>query len=455
MDRNAHADRRPSSTAMLKRLRLILQLFLSSFWFVPALMALAAVALYALTVTVDTVFDLQLRELERPGLPFAIGADGARQLMATIAGSLITVASLVFSMTLVALTVAAGNIGARLMMRYMRNKTIQITLGLFLAGFIYALLTLSAIGGEAAEVPRLSVVTAMLLAIGSFLWLVFAFHDLARTIQVDRSLRELAVSLREAIGSLRESGAQADRYEHPRMGRMVAIRAGKGGYVQSVNKSELLAGARHFRVSIDVRVRPGMLVMEGEPIADVHIFPESAEANERLERTVRRAILLGGMRSDLDDPFFCLRLINEIALRALSPGVNDFYTAVACIDHLAEGIRHLLGVGLPGNVLCNEKGAPVVWLAPFTLDDFLDSAFDPVRRAAAPHPALMTQLIDRLARLVALTDDPAIREALMSRMRNIAGEAEGKDYSPADRRLVEQAHDAARAGAEKVMPQVE
>jgi uncharacterized membrane protein len=277
-----------------------------------------------------------------------------------------------------------------------------------------------------------------MLAIGSFVWLAYAFHDLARTIQVDQALTGLAASLREAIGALRQSGAHTDHFEHPHTGKSMPVRTAKSGYVQSVNKAALLRCAREYSVSITMHVKPGELVLEGEPIADVRVFRDSAGPDERLERAVRKAVMLGGLRSDLDDPFFCLRLINEIAVRALSPGINDLYTAVACIDHLAEGIRHLLKVGLPGSVLCDGKGAPVVWLAPYELDDFLDGAFDEIRRAAAPHPSLMARLIDRLARLVMLTGDPAIKEALTIRMRNIAEQASLEDYSPADRRFLKE-----------------
>lgn len=424
---------------MLKRLSLLLQSALQSFWFLPAALVVGAVALFMVTATIDDAVDLQ--PLNRYGLPFAIEADAARPLMATLAGSLITVASLVFSMTLVALTVAAGNIGARLLVRYMRNRTIQITLGLFLAGFIFAILTLSIVG-EGRDMPRLTVVMSMVIAIVSFLWLAYAFHDLARTIHVDRALNRLSVALRQGINDLREANTVRGQLRLS-TDKAFGVAAKNSGYVQSVDKGRLLHQAQSNDLKIDVKVKPGVLVLKGETLLSVHRPKSAAEPEESVVNALRNAVILGGIRSDIDDPFFCLRLINEIALRALSPGINDLYTAMVCIDNMAEGIAHLLTVGLPGNLLLNKDGEAVVRLAPYALDDFLDGAFDELRRAGAPHPSIIARLIDRLGRLAELTDEPEFRDALLERLRRIARQIEEADYSPSDRRFVEEALGAA------------
>jgi uncharacterized membrane protein len=427
---------------MLKRLTLLIQTALNSFWFVPAMMVLGAVALFMATSAIDDIVDL--KPLDRYGLPFSIDESGARELMATLAGSLITVASLVFSMTLVALTVAAGNIGARLLVRYMQNKTIQLTLGLFLAGFVFAILTLSVVG-DGRPVPRLTVVMSMVLAIGGFLWLAYAFHDLARTIQVDRALDRLSAALRKGIGDLRDAKTIRGRLNLP-PGEPLAVAAVRSGYVESVNKGTLLNEAQAHDLKIEVLVKPGVLVLKGEPLMHVYLQDSSEKINENGERALRGAVILSGFRTDIDDPFFCLRLINEIALRALSPGINDLYTAMACIDNMAEGIAYLLDVGLPGNLLLNKDGVALVRLSPYDLDDFLDGAFDEVRRSAAPHPSIMARLVDRIGRLMELTDEEEIRAALMERLRRIAEETRDETYSEPDRWLVDEALGCAQAG---------
>ncbi|MFP3944948.1 MAG: DUF2254 domain-containing protein [Alphaproteobacteria bacterium] len=427
---------------MIKRIQLLFQAALHSFWFIPAALVLGAVALFMGTAAIDDAVDM--RPLGRYGLPFAIDAQGARPLMATLAGSLITVASLVFSMTLVALTVAAGNIGARLLVRYMRNRTIQITLGLFLAGFVFALLALSLVG-DGRPVPRLTVVMSMVIAITSFLWLAFAFHDLARTIQVDRALDRLSAALRRGIDGLRETDAERGCLYVP-VEETVCITAGSSGYVKSVDRRRLLKQAQSNGLRIRVRVKPGVLVLKGEPLMDVYRNKPPEELKEGVRQALRNAVILAGFRSDIDDPFFCLRLINEIALRALSPGVNDLYTAMACIDNMAEGIARLLERGVPGNLLFDSEGEAAVQLAPYDLEDFLDGAFEELRRAAAPHPSIVARLADRLGRLSRLSDDPEVREAIMERLGRIAAQVKEENYSGSDRKLVNRTLEAARAG---------
>ncbi len=190
----------------------------ASFWFHPSLMALAA-GLLALALLAGERAGMT-EALSDWGPPFSVGAEGARSPLSTISGSIITVASLVFSLTLVALTLAAGSIGARLLQRYLRKRTIQLTLGIFVATFVFALIVQSAVGTAEDGVPRLAVFLALVLSICSLFWLIFAFHDLARTIQVDNAVASLSADLqrapdRHALGGNRRESARCRRASGP------------------------------------------------------------------------------------------------------------------------------------------------------------------------------------------------------------------------------------------------
>lgn len=425
---------------MITRLALAFDRSLSSFWLVPVGMSVGAVILFFITFALDN--SLQFEWLKDYGPPFSIDPDGARQLLSTIAGSLITVASLVFSMTLIALTVAAGNIGARLLVRYMRNRTIQITLGLFLSGFIYALLSLSAIGGSTEIVPPVSVVTAMAYAICSFVWLAFAFHDLAETIQVDRAIARLSDSLCSAIDGLKksENSAPAEKSALPQV--YLEISASETGYVQSVDKKMLKEIATATGAIMNVKVKPGVLVLCGETIIEMlSDEPRLVEDQHQLD-DLQSAVIMGNARTDLDDPIFCLRLINEIATRALSPGINDLYTAMACIDHMAKAIQHVILTGLPNGILRDDDDNLLVLLSPYTFEDFVDASVEELRRSVATMPALAARLIDRLGRLSQLCDDPSCRQLLYERASRVLEETRLHDYSDDDRVMLEQAFEA-------------
>ena len=433
---------------MLKHLQLTIKSAINSFWLLPLWLSIVATMLFALTFYIDSVY-LNIFLADYPP-PFSIGPTGARQLLATIAGSLITVASLVFSMTLIALTVAAGNIGARLLLRYMQNRSIQITLGVFLAGFIYALLTLSAIGSDADYVPRLSVFTAMAIAVSCFVWLVFAFHDLAKSIQVDQAIAELSASLCLALQRMQEECDGAERVPNawPEKGLSCRELCGEaGGYVVSINREGVAHLAEQHNLIVRLNVKLGSFVIPGEVLAEVAERDSNSSHKEQVpdwQPMVRDTIILAPSRNDLDDPFFCLRLLNEIAARALSPSLNDFYTALACVDHISVGVEYILKNGMPSNGWRDSSGQLRVIFSPYYFDDFLYAAFDQVRNAGVGTLALTLRLLDRLKRLNALASDDEHKKCIGQFIERVYSSAHETLNTQVDLQSLEQAYDKAR-----------
>jgi uncharacterized membrane protein len=425
---------------MLKHLQLAIKKAINSFWFWPLGLAISAALLFGLTYYLDGRFAADFLAQYPP--PLSIGTAGARQVLATIAGSLITVASLVFSMTLIALTVAAGNIGARLLLRYMQNRSIQLTLGIFLAGFIYALLTLTAIGGQAAYVPRLSVLTAIVIAILCFVWLVFAFHDLAKSIQVDQAIAELSASLCAALKRFQhsEDRARPVRDELPEDIKATSLNAVDGGYVVSINSDGLMDVADQHDLVVRLLVKPGSFVIPGEKLADIGCCNGSAGEPAVWATVIRNSIILSSSRNDLDDPFFCLRLLNEIAARALSPSLNDIYTAMVCVDHVSLGVEYVLKQGLPCNGWENSSGKLRVIYSPYYFDEFVYAAFEQIRHAGMASPALVLRLLDRLKRLSQLAETGLHKRCLDRYLDRVYRSARQALSNQADLTLLESAY---------------
>ncbi|MFN3230994.1 MAG: DUF2254 domain-containing protein [Alphaproteobacteria bacterium] len=415
----------------------------SSFWFLPIAMAAAAVLLFFGTISLDGNFEFA--RLDDMGPPFSIGSDGARQLLSTIAGALITVASLVFSMTLVALTLAAGNIGARLLLRYMRNRTIKITLGLLLGSFVYSLLALSATGDSADQVPSLTVFCAMIFSIVSFLWLVYAFHDLAEAIQVDRAVGNAGKTLKQAMLDLIDAGdGQGPKgsvtVSEPEGEPSFTMESRESAYVQTIDRGALVALAGDHDVVIALHRRPGSFAMSGEHLASV--FKKSAKPSEsaidEIESCVRAAVVLGPMRTDTGDPFFCMRLLNEIAARALSASMNDQYTAMICIDQMIDALALTLNGALPDGYYYDDDGALRLVLTPYAFEDLLAGAVDDLRRNAVGQPSVAIRLIDRLCRLAAFAENAEERQAITSHALATMEQACERALSDYDRRRIEE-----------------
>ena len=384
-----------------------------TFWFAPMALALVAVVLAALCLWVDSTGATTF--LAGIGPPFSFQVDGARSLLSTVAGSIITVASLVFSLTLVALTLAAGNIGSRLLQRYMRKTTMQLTLGIFVGTFLYVMVVLSVVAKGA--VPPLSLGVALLLTVVSIFWLIYAFHDLARSIQVDKAVADLARDLHRDIRRRAvESHIDLREIDKVRLPVLFRVLAKADGYVQAVNRDGIVAAAREAEAVVTLRRRSGDFVLAGEELADVAMAApavgEAAGVAERLREAVQDSVVLGTSRAEGEDPTFAVHLVVEIAGRALSPGVNDFYTALACVNHLGAALAATLRMELHSGRYGDEDGWLRLISNELTFRMIADSALDPLRHCAVGYPPVLLQLIDMLLRLAPMTRSQSEREVL-------------------------------------------
>lgn len=426
---------RGPTTYALYRLR-------ASFWFVPGAMAVIGFFAAGASLWADGA---GLSALLKPlGAPFSIERDTASNLLSTLAGATVTVVSLVFSLTLVTLTVAAGNLGARLLERYMQNRVTQVTMGLFVGTFVYTVVVLSGVGIGPVDVPRLSVVTALVMSILSVGWLMYAFHDLARSLQVDQAAAEIANSLRQDISAAAERArdtAPADADELPDDGPSCVVTAGSLGYIQSIDW-RLLGGIAHQAgVVLDVPVAQGAYVSPVDPIATVY---GSAQADDALRDRIRRAVTLGAVRTEADDLMFLLHLLIEIAARALSPGINDLYTALACVDHVTGSLVHALECGLERVAVRDDGGRLLVRTRSADIARMANTAFATLRRNGVHSTTFALRLIRSFERLAPSARDHATAPVFLEHLERIAEHAAAA-VPEVDRAAIEAAVERARA----------
>ena len=418
----------------------LLHKLLSSFWFVPGAMAVAGFAAAAGALGLDAAGASEL--LKPLGPPFDIGEDVAGKLLSTLAGAMVTVVSLVFSLTLVTLTVAAGNLGARLLERYMQNTVTQVTMGLFVGGFVFTVVVLSAVGSAPVEVPRLSVVLALLLAIFSVAWLMYAFHDLARSLQIDQAAAAIAGSLRQRIGAVAavRQAAPADPGELPSDRPCCRVRAGACGYVEAIDWEALGAVARSGALVLDVTVAQGDYLTPVDPLLTVYGV---GEADADRARALRAAFTVGELRTDADDLMFLVHLLIEIAARALSPGINDVYTALACADHLTGSIARALECRLDRITLRDDDGRLRVRTRSADAVRMVDTVFPALRRNGMHNVTFALRLIASVERLAPLAAGHPAAAALLRNLDEIADHA-ATGVHAIDRAAIESARARAR-----------
>ncbi len=417
----------------------------SSYWFVPAAMALLAIFLSFITIAIDR--RVQYDWVREVGFIWSGGAEGARSLLSTVTGSVITVAGVVFSITLTALSLASQQLGPRLLRNFMRDTGNQVVLGTFVATFVYGVLVLRTVrSGETEFVPYVSVTVAILLTLASLAVLIYFFHHASLSIQAPIVIGAVAEDLHQAIDRLfpEELGQdirdidRADRLEDCReamKGPSHTISASRSGYLQAVDQVSLLEVAAENHLLLGLLRRPGQFVSREAPLVQVW-SPDLP--GEEIAQDIRSAFIIGRQRTTTQDVEFAIEQLVEVAVRSLSPGINDPYTAITCIDWLGAELTHLARKQFPSACRYDDAGQlRIVIEHPVTFPSALDTAFDQIRRNATCNVSVRVRLLETLALMAPHVTSEAGRTALMRQARIIGEDTLCNVAVPEDRQAVE------------------
>jgi uncharacterized membrane protein len=396
------------------------------FLFIPTLLALLGVAAAVIAVWADRIGFLH--ELLDATTILQISASGARTVLSTIAGAMMTVISLVYSLTLIVLTLAAGNIAPRLLETFSTNRVNQITIGLLAATFLYSLICLYITGEN--EVPRLSVALAIMFSTVCLFWLVYFVHDVANRVLIDNEIGRNRKALRTAIDRLLAEEPRQSRDEEAALPDTDydTVPSKRTGYVTSVDTHYLVDFAATHDTFIRLDIRPGDFVIEGSPIARIYGHDDIDDLSEALARSV----LFHDARAPDGDVQFSIHLMVEIALRALSPGVNDSYTAISSIDHLSAALGRIVQRGVPSSLHCDDDNQPRLWVNLISVREIIGAALHPLRQAVAGNVLVTLRLIAAIDRIASLSS-PEYSEALADHLKLIADDADRLVVNDADR----------------------
>ena len=381
-----------------------------TFWVVPALMV--AIGIGAALVLVD---------VDRRGiLPAAwLGTwlydgsgTGARTLLGAVASSTIGVAGTVFSITIAALSLAAGQMGPRLLRNFTHDRGNQVTLGAFLATFSYALMVLRSVRtqDEGVFVPHLSLTVAIVLALVCVGTLVYFVGHMASRINVDTVIELVSEDVRLAVRRLTTETAAPPASHAPDWKTASLVRDDRRGYLQHLDQESLADWAAAQKTALQLLVRPGDYVFPGAPIA--RMLPEREGAAE----AIRAATGLGSERSSSADLEFAIRQLVEVGVRALSSGINDPHTAIGVIDRLGASLCDFAGRELPDGVSVRD-GRVVLVVPAVTYDGLVDAMFHMIRQDTKGNVAVLIRILDVLAAVVSCERRP---ERLATLRRHVA-----------------------------------
>jgi uncharacterized membrane protein len=384
----------------------------TSLWFVPAIEVIGAIGLFVLTTLLDRAAfhgDFRLPDWVISGT-----ADAAREILTTLAAAVITVVGVVFSIILVTLTLASTQFGPRMLRNFIRDRGTQLTLGTFVATFVYSVLVLVSIGN--AFVPHIGVTVTLGLMVVDLAILIYFIHHTAVSIQLPQVIASIAKDLAGAIeiqgeshDPVKEQGPSSTELlsRSERSGGVLLAPA--SGYLQFIKHQDLVRLAAEADAVICLEHRPGHFLVRGHRYATVWP-PEAAEA---IRIKLGRAHVVGSHRTLTQDVSFGIDQLVEIAIRALSAAVNDTFTAMTCIDWLGDNLCKIVADWHPTRVHRDKEGFIRVISADPAYDRLVQRAFEKIRQSSLGMPAVMIRELEALARIMAETRDPGQRRVLL------------------------------------------
>jgi len=408
------------------RIRNFLSVLRETFWLLPGLMVAGGVLMAMGLVEVDRSGVIPREVLSGPWL-YNGGGTGARTLLGVVATSTIAVAGTVFSITIAALTLAAGQMGPRLLRNFTRDRGNQLTLGVFLGTFSYVLMVLRSVRtqGEGEFIPHLSLSFGIFLAFVCVGMLVFFVGHMASRINVDTVIDLVGDEARDAIGRLTAEVPGEAAPPEAFWRDAVVLRDPRRGYLQQLDHGGLADWAAEHGTAIRMLVRPGAFVFPGAAIALMKPAVEGAEA------AIRNATALGPQRLSAADLEFAVRQLVEVAVRALSPGINDPHTAISVLDRLGAMLCDLAPLHLPIGVALREDRVVLV-VPSVDYAGLLDAMFHMIRQNATANAAVLIRLMDVLTAVADCERDPARVAELQRHADLVLGDGKRGIGAPAD-----------------------
>src|SRR5271170_730192 len=393
----------------------------------PLIIALALGCAGALLSWLEEQFPVASAWVPTAVFPSHADPQVAQVILAGIAASMMTVVSIVFAILLMTLTLASMQFSPRIIVSFSKDRVTQWTLGVFLGTFSYCMAALPAARSLPHPfAPVGTVLGAMMLAITCVGWLLFFIHHISQAISVNHIVDKIAKETEGVIDELMPSPRGLDHLKHAEALRPnaseVAISSEEPGYIRFVDTQRLVALAKQYHVCIRVLRHVGHFVPVGIPLMMVskgNRLP--AEGIARL----RAAFDFGPTRTLQQDVEFGVLQIVDIALKAISPAVNDPTTAITCVDQLSRILIRFASRQPPDELLCDPPGVPRASVTWINFDRLLEAAFEQIRMYSKADVAVSLRLLRALADIAASTSDLEFRRILVERgMHTLAGCAE-------------------------------
>jgi uncharacterized membrane protein len=420
------------------RLRAIWDDLQSSLWYRPAIYTLIALVLALITPYIDQLTTWQF---------YNIGADNARAVLSSIASSMLTVVTLTFSILMVSFTLASQQFSPRILRTFTRDRASQHVMGLQIGTFLYSLLVMVRVNevGDTIFVPLLSVLGAIgfsMVGIGAFIYFVDHISRSIRVNYIIANIGEQTVALLH--GEMPEQVAayarQEDREFALQRETAATLTAPSAGYLQGVDVERLVKIAQEHDLLLEMACRTGDFIPRGRPLLQIH---PADNVDDALCEELQNQFDLGTERTMFEDVLFGIRQLVDIALKALSPAVNDPTTAMNCLDHLTNILVQAAHRPHQPVHRCDETGEVRLLVQTVTFAAMVELAFHQIRHYGAGDALVVARMIDALTEIAAATAETERRTVLWRYVLMVRRSADNGLTDPQDRRQVNECLSAA------------
>jgi uncharacterized membrane protein len=371
-----------------------------SFWFFPVVMSLGAILLAWAMYWVDSLIPNEILQESRVVLSGTPGE--IRTMLISMAGTILATAGVVFTLLTLPLSTVAAQYGSRLLRVFLGDRTTQFVLGMFTATFVYCLA--SALSIPPAEVepdgPQITATVGLYLMLAAFASLILLVQHISTMLQAPNIAAAAGAELRDVV--LAEVPEQAEERDGLKEGSMILpdtlvekegypIRVKQAGSIQYIDPEYILTLAQENDLIIRLLRKPGHIVWRDSQVAIV--WP-AERVNEELEHQIRNAFRIGNGRTPTQDVAYGVNQLVEMAVRAMSPAINDPFTAMTCLNYIGEGLALFIKHGEKTPYYYDQNSRLRLILEPITFAELLDDAFDMLRHASCDNASVLLHMLE-------------------------------------------------------------
>jgi len=422
-----------------------------SFWFVSTVMALGAVLLAWAMYGVDTLIPnaaLQDSRFVLAGTPGEL-----RSALLSIAGTVLATAGVVFTLLTLPLSTVAAQYGSRLLRVFLGDRITQFVLGMFVATFVYCIAGALSIPTANVEVeaPQLTATVGVYLMLATFATLILLVQHISTMLQAPNIAAAAGTDLIEAV-STEITGEVTSRDDQRQTGQSAPdtlsetegypIQARKSGYIQYIDPEIMLTLARERNLIIRLLHKPGHYVWPGAVVA---LAWPAERVDEQLAKQIGRAFQIGNGRTPTQDVEYAVKQLTEMSVRAMSPAINDPFTAMTCLDHIGDGLLKFVQQGARGSHYSDRDGQLRFILEPVTFDDLLSAAFNMLRHASCDNASVLLHMLEVIELIGQETKAPEARQQLLPHVNLIQIESQAGKLIEPDQHAIRQYVEALQA----------